>query len=88
MRELGKKSEIFGADLLRPLNIGYQRPTQMPRLGKGDAVIAGFDQGLGERMIVCDNLEDMQQLFDAYARGGALQLTWYLGNDPGFISVL
>jgi hypothetical protein len=88
MRELGKKHEIFGAHLLRPLNIGYQRPTQMPALNEGDAVIAGYDQGLGERMIVCDTLEDMQQLFDAYARGGALTLTWYLGNDPGFITVL
>lgn len=30
----------------------------------------------------------MQQLYDAYARGGALQIHWYSGDDPGFIQVI
>lgn len=86
MVELGKKCEIFGADLLRPLQI-YGRPTAMPKLNDKDRVICGYDQGLGERMFVCESLEDMQQLHDAYARGGAVAIKWYAGEDPGFVGV-
>lgn len=53
-----------------------------------DPIICGYDQGLGERMIVCETLDDMQQLYDAYARGGAVRIQWYVGPDPGFITVL
>lgn len=95
MFELGKKSEIFGAELLRPLRTytdiqvdSRGRPTAMPHLGGQEMVIAGYDQGLGERMIVCESLEDMQQLYDNYARGYALTLNWYAGDDPGFITVI
>lgn len=87
MIELGKKTEIFGADLLKRLSL-YGRPTTMPRVPTGHNVICGYDQGLGERMIVCESLEDMQQLYDAYARGGALQINWYSGEDAGFITVM
>ena len=59
----------------------------MPALPDGHALICGYDQGLGERMIVCDTLEDAQRLFDAYARGGALRINWYSGEDPGGLFV-
>ena len=86
MIELGKKNEIFGADRLEIINGLYGRPTQMPRLPSAThKVICGYDQGLGERMIVCESLEEMQQLYDAYARGSALRINWYIGDDPGFI---
>src|SRR5438270_12247091 len=88
MYELGKKDEIFGAELLREVQGIYGRPTSMPRLGKGDKVICGYDQGLGERMFVCESLADMQQLYDAYYQGGALQIHWYVGPEPGFITLL
>ncbi len=87
MFELGKKSEISGADLLKPLSI-FGRPTKMPTLVGNERVICGYDQGLGERMFVCGNLQDMQELYDSYARGGALNIHWYKGEDPGFISVI
>jgi len=57
----------------------------MPTLFGKEMVVCGYDQGLGERMIVCENLQDMQELYDAYARGGALNIHWYKGDDPGFI---
>lgn len=58
MIELGKKDEIFGKDLLKPLGFAqlqtHNRPIVFPMLESGHRVIAGYDQGLGERMIVCE----------------------------------
>ena len=93
MIELGKKNEISGAELLQPLTLGFSdkdlsgRPTRMPSVPSGHSVVCGYDQGLGERIIVCESLEDMQQLYDAYAQGGALRICWYSGEDPGFIMI-
>lgn len=87
MIELGKKSELFGVELLQPLEI-FGRPTSMPYLSGDDKVICGYDQGLGERMFVCESLEDMQILFDGYARGGAISIHWYKGPDPDFIFIV
>jgi hypothetical protein len=86
--ELGKKDEIFGAELLRSIQGIHGRPTQMPFLRGDDKVICGYNQGLGERMIVCESLEDMQELFDKYAQGYALQISWYIGPDPGFLQIM
>ncbi len=85
--ELGKKDQIFGAEKLVPLTISG-RPTKMPSVPTDHAVICGYDQGLGERIIICATLEDMQELYDAYARGSALSIHWYHGEDPGFVQVL
>jgi hypothetical protein len=85
MIELGKRDEIFGAELLKPLQEIYGRPTSMPRVPEGHLVICGYDQGLGERIFVCESVEDMLTLFDNYASGGALRISWYSGSDPGFI---
>ncbi len=87
MKELGKKKELFGVELLESLKL-HGRPTAMPILGKDERVICGYDQGLGERMIVCENLEEMQKLDDSYARGGARRICWYKGPDPGSMIVL
>jgi hypothetical protein len=87
MQLLGKKSEIFGAELLKPLSL-YGRPTAMPRIPQNHSVLCGYDQGLGENIYVCESLEDMQQLYDAYAQGGALTIRWYTGEDVGFITAL
>lgn len=87
MYELGKKKEIAGAENLRLLKVygeiqvdSLGRPTRFPVLLGDDKLVAGYDQGLGERMIVCESLEDMQQLWDSYAAGWALNLNWYAGD--------
>jgi hypothetical protein len=87
VRELGKKDEIFGADLLVPLGL-YRRPDKMPVVPEGHSVVCGYDLGLGERMIVCDSLEEMQKLYDMYAQGFALNIVWYSAPDPGFLTVV
>ncbi len=81
MYELGMKDEISGAKDFEPLRI-FGRPARLPLLQEDEVVICGYDQGAGERMIVCENLQDMQKVYDAYARGGALSIHWYRGEVP------
>jgi len=89
MFELGKRDECFGTELLRPITLsGFGRPTSFPSVPTGHSLICGYDQGLGERLIVCESLEDMQTLYDGYAQGGALTIKWYTGEDVGFVSVI
>ena len=96
MRELGMKADIFNRvqleDIPTHLLNPCQRPTRMPRAPTGKKIIAGFALSTTspafERMLVCETLEDMQEIFDAYARGGAMALYWYFGEDPGFLTVI
>ncbi len=88
MIELGKKDELFGIELLEPLNLRVSELRAMPALKSGHSILCGYDQGLGERMIVCENLNDIKELDAAYERGGALRIKWYSAPDPGFITVL
>lgn len=88
MLELGKKKDVFGAELLQPISISG-RPTRMPQLPSDKhSLVCGYDQGLGERLFVCENLADMQELYDAYYRGGALRIKWYSGEDVGFVQII
>ncbi len=88
MKELGMKDKLLGKELLKPLIWHSRPPTGMPRLSPGEKVICGFNQGLGERMIVCDNLADMLKLDAAYAKGGAIEIKWYICKDPGVIIMI
>lgn len=84
MIDLGKKSEMFGAELLQPVTSVFSlgRPSRMPVLPSAShRVICGYNQGVGEHMIVCESLEEMKQLYDAYASGGAISINWYIGDD-------
>ena len=91
--EIGKKSEIFGADLLQPLRLSYGetrdgRPVAMPRVPEGHKLICGLDVRIYEKLYVCETVEDMQQLYDHYAEGMTLSINWYSGSDPGFVTVV
>lgn len=88
MFELGKKEECFGTELLKPITNLYGNPMRFPTLDEDESVICGYDQGLGERLIVCENLTDMQELYDNYEQGYALQIRWYTGKDVGFIHIV
>jgi len=82
MYEIGKKKDVVGKQIknLAPLSNIWQRPTSMPYVPQGKVVICGFDQGLGEKMLVCKSLEDMQYAYDQYAKGMALSIYWYQGE--------
>jgi len=87
MINLGKKADVIGADELRELTVTTPI-TQLPSLPANHRVICGFEQGLGEKLIVCESLSDMQELYDSYRQGGALRIKWYSGENPGFIMVI
>lgn len=82
MYELGKKTQVEGSKVkdLTALNDIWQRPNRMPYVASGEQVVCGYDQGLGERLFVCENLQDMQELYDSYAKGYALTIKWYHGK--------
>ena len=79
MRELGKKEEVLGREVrgLVPISRLHGRPTSMPHTDPGTDVVCGYDQGLGERLFLCNDLADMQRLYDNFAKGGALNICWY-----------
>lgn len=80
-----KKQEI--ALSLRELTI-YGRPTDMPFLQEGEFVVAAFDRMIDENILECRNLSDMQEIYDAYARGMALGLNWYAATKKGGYRVI
>lgn len=79
MYELGKKELVLGKLLsdLQPISGIYQRPTKLPTAYGGRKFVCGFDQGLGEKMIVFETLQEMQELYDSYHAGWALNIYWY-----------
>lgn len=56
----------------------YGRPMELPFLKEWEKLICGFDNGLGEKNIICETLEDAQALYDKYAQGWALRIKWYV----------
>jgi hypothetical protein len=82
MIELGKRTN----EVLAPIADVFEPPLEFPSVPRGSRVICGLDQGLGERLFVCNSLADMEQLYDAYARGDALRISWYSeivgGTEP------
>ncbi len=78
MEELGKKDFLVGTLLteLNPLSL-FGRPTNLPSVPLNHKIICGFDMGFGEKMFVCDNLEEMQERYDKYAQGWASRISWY-----------
>ena len=100
MIELGKKSEIFGADQLQRITISG-RPTLMPSASwqqdhatgrtvpqlpsENHRVICGLKRGLHVYLFVCQSVEDMQRLWDAHDAGNASTIDWYTGEDPGLV---
>lgn len=63
---------------LTPLPNIYGRPTSMPSIENGQRIIGIYDQGLGEKKMVCNSLSDMQSLYDKYSKGFALTLRWVI----------
>jgi hypothetical protein len=78
MIELGKKSQIVGADqwpTVRVFVLG--KPRKMPSIPEGRTLVCGIDYGEGQRIFVCDSLDEMQTLYYDYAAGHAVNISWY-----------
>ena len=93
MFELGMKDVVPGVDNPKNfMSLGpnqfARRPEAMPLLDKHWSLVCGFDQGLGERLLVCATLEDAQELYDAYYNGSALRISWYRAFDVGSVLVV
>jgi len=86
LKELGKKEDVFGIVRLSLVQCNPDRaPDKTPEIPEGHSVICGYNQGLGERLIVCETLEDMKQIWGMYAKGFAVAIAWYSGPDPGYL---
>jgi hypothetical protein len=61
------------------------RPTAMPELAEGQSLVCEYVRAPGMPSLnptyICDTVDDMQQLFDGCAGGGAIQLNWYITNE-------
>lgn len=91
MRILGFKKDLVGSTVfdLTTLHLGYfEKPEKLPIAGEGSSLICGFDQGFGEKLIVFETLEEMQQLFSDYRRGMALTINWYVGTIRSNVVVI
>ena len=80
MFELGKNTSIENPEVLVPIKNFFGRPIKMPVLSTDQTVVCGYNQGLGERLIVCESFDDMQKLYNAYMHGGAITISWYAVN--------
>jgi hypothetical protein len=74
---VGPKATTPGAEALVDLTRGQgsrgerlpvmprgNRPVALPSLPEGHRLFAGYDQGLGEQLVLIETLEDAQELWD------------------------
>lgn len=91
-QDLGLKEEVPDFDqLYEPLDPyvfpGSVRPNFTPQAVLGhpvDEIVCCCDQRLipgKERLVRCKDLHDMQEIYDWYAAGNALALTWYVSRQ-------
>ena len=81
MYRIGLMSEFGTTHQLEPIQING-RPEAMPTVGENEMVVFGYDVGTDEWLLICDDLEEMQLLYDVLSLSGK-KITWYKG--PSFI---
>lgn len=88
MREFDKKDvgEVKDSGVLREVSQRVSRGFFERIVKEGGVVICGYDQGLGERLIVCQSFQDVEELQKAYNRGGARSVVWYVSKDILFMT--
>lgn len=72
-----KKEELTSLDVTRSI---YGEISRFPLISDDKCVVCAYNQwGMAgrARMIVCQDLADMNQLSKSFDKGGALQITWY-----------
>jgi hypothetical protein len=76
--EFGRKSQIENPEqLLRfPIN---RYPAKMPKIPKGHTIVCGLEQdgAEGERMAICETLEDVQNVWRKSSVLRSVHVSWY-----------
>lgn len=82
MIEIGTKENTpESANYTKVMLNGRPDAANMPKLPSANhRVVCGYIQYKEERLLVCDSLEEMQHLYDAYYRGGAVRINWYVAD--------
>lgn len=75
MKDAGMKDANPGANALVDLTVPRgprpavmlrsARPTALPSLPEGHRLFAGYNQGLGEKLVLIETLKDAQDLWDS-----------------------
>lgn len=76
--ELGRKSQIEKAGRWQRFSID-QYPAEMPDIPKDHTIACGLEQegAEGERMFLCEILEDVQNFWREHAAAHGVHLSWY-----------
>jgi hypothetical protein len=78
MIELGNKSQVSGAEHW-PTFYLYRRPKKMPKVPRGHTIVCGFEEEgtEGERMFICETLEQVHVFYNESAKDRAVHISWY-----------
>jgi hypothetical protein len=80
LKKLFKKSQIVNAKHWPSIHI-FMRPAKMPTVPAGHQIVCGVDHGEGEMLSICENLADMQALYDEHVTGHTVGISWYHTAD-------
>ena len=95
LKEVGRESE-YTQEELKPLAVstakfGSGKVKAFPKVDYGWHVACAYNQwGIDgkAKMIICDDLQDMNELVDGYNSGGALRISWYAIPDTHFVKIM
>ena len=92
--DAGKESE-YTKDELESLAVSTDhngKVTEFPKVAVGlQHVACAYNQfGLPGRakMIICETLEDMNELVNKFNKGGALKISWHIILDTHFVKIV
>jgi hypothetical protein len=79
---VGDRNRCYGLENLQRVNISLSKPaTVMPRLPDSHSLVAIYERLSGDQVVVCESVEDVQQLWDSYNMGGLISLSFHSTND-------
>lgn len=76
MQKLGMCMQS-ATDQLNALAVPVGRPITFPKLAEGHYLVCGHGNPPMARLFIAETLQDMQNLYDGYQRGGGLTIDWY-----------
>lgn len=90
MNVVGDQSKCYGLDNLERLaQVSLlSRPSEMPVLRGGHFVVAIYRRVVEPQVVICETIEDIQELWDAYSVGNLIELEFFsTDNEVGVIGV-